>query len=188
VLLPGRGLPRRRVASHLYHRSCLDVAVVCFLWQRETPVDGAADPMLLEQEVCFSVPPPRASGRRWTLPHHRQRLWFRREYRRPQMSQPTVTAPCPPRLLPPKGASTALWMRFRRDQTLLFSRPQPVRRCSRYLPWPPSAAAQDSTTNSPGFRSLVVAKFRSCAASTWRLMSSTESSRPVAQVVTLTRC
>jgi hypothetical protein len=36
--------------------------VVCVMLQRDTPTDGASDPMLLKREVCFSVPPSRAAG------------------------------------------------------------------------------------------------------------------------------
>jgi hypothetical protein len=43
----------------------LDAAVVCFLLQRDTSMVGASDPMLLEWEICFSAPLPRAT---WSAP------------------------------------------------------------------------------------------------------------------------
>jgi hypothetical protein len=43
-------------------------------------------------------------GRRWTLPHHRLQLRFRRAQRRPKTHQPTATTLCPPPLLLLKNA------------------------------------------------------------------------------------
>jgi hypothetical protein len=99
------------------------------------------------------------SSQRWTLPHHRLRLQFRRASRRTMMSQPVVTLQCPPCLLALKIVSTASWMQSIRSQPLPFSRPRPVSRCSWHHPGPLGAAAQDSPiTNLPEFRFPVVGR------------------------------
>jgi hypothetical protein len=48
--------PPSRFATPL---QLLDSAVICYLLQRDTPMEEACDLMLLEQEFCLSVPPLR---------------------------------------------------------------------------------------------------------------------------------
>lgn len=56
--------PRRRLAlhQHQHHHHSWMPPLVCFQLQRDARMDVTSDPMLLEREICFSVPPPRASG------------------------------------------------------------------------------------------------------------------------------
>jgi hypothetical protein len=110
----------------------LDAVVVCFLWQRETPVD----PMMLEREVCFSVLPPRATGSSL--------------HTSPPPAAAVVQASVPTAkdeptnsesIVPASPASSEERLdRFvdaiqKRSDPPLLAAP-PVRRCSRHLPWP----------------------------------------------------
>jgi hypothetical protein len=129
----------------------LDAAVVCFLGQRETPVVGAADPMLLEREVCFSVPPPRAT---------RSSLDTSPPSAVAAVQASVPTAPDEPTnidsVVPASPASSdgrldrfVAAIKKGPDPPLLAA---PTRPTSRHHPWPLSAAAQDlPTTNSLGF-------------------------------------
>jgi hypothetical protein len=135
-------LPPRRLAPPPRQP---DAAVVCFLSQRDTPADGASDPMLLECETSFYHPPPRAFGS--VLVTFTPSAAVSDQASIPTARDETTNVIVGPAWPPFFEERLDRFVDgFWRGLSLPFLRPNLVQWCSQPHLWPPSVAAQGSPT------------------------------------------